>query len=98
MDEVKEKYNPVLSGNSLSKKVKTLLPLLMDGLDINDETIKTCLQAVNLRNQVVHRNRVRLREKEIEDALQAIKKILDKLNPRKFEIVDEDPWKKGTAV
>lgn len=97
-DEVKEKYNLVLSSDSLSKKVKTLLPLLMDGLDINDETIKTCLQAVNMRNQVVHRSRVRLREKEIEDALQAIKKILDKLNPRKFEIVDEDPWKKGTAV
>ena len=67
-EKTKEKYAPVLSGDSLSKKVKRLLPLLIDGRDIIEETIQTCEQAVNMRNQVVHKSRVRLKEKEIKDA------------------------------
>jgi len=91
--EIREEYRSALQGDSLSKKVEILLPLLVDGLSVYDKTIETCKDAVNLRNQVIHRSRVKLTEKEIRDSLKAIKSILDKLNPSKFEVVDEDPLK-----
>ena len=89
--EIRKEYSSVLQGDSLSKKVEILLPLLVDGLIVNNKIIETCKDAVNLRNQVIHRSRVKLTKKVVRDSLKAIKSILDKLNPREFEIVDEGP-------
>ena len=82
----------VINGNSLTKKVKMLLPELLPDDVIDDTVIQTCSDAVNLRNNIIHNSQVRNIELNTKKYLNGIKKILEKLNSRKFRIVNEDPW------
>ena len=90
-DEQSGKYKQILEGDSLSEKAKQLLPLLKDEQQVTDLTVKTCVDAINIRNQVMHRSRVNLVEADILNAINSIKTVLDKLNPRLFNpLCDSD--------
>jgi hypothetical protein len=84
-EEQREKYYPILDGDSLSEKAKQLLPLLKDNQLITDMTVETCVGAIDIRNQVIHRSRVNLVDVDIRNAINSIKAVLDKLNPRLFD-------------
>jgi len=85
----KGEYESILNGDSLTEKAKHLLPLTKDDHTVTDTTINACVDAVNLRNQVIHRSRVRLLEGDIGNALNSIKSVLGKLNPRIFHPIAE---------
>lgn len=84
-DEQRKKYEPILEGDSLTEKARQLLPLLKDNQLITDMTVETCVGAIDMRNQVIHRSRVNLVDVDIRNALNSIKAVLDKLNPRLFD-------------
>jgi len=85
----KERLNPILNGNSLKRKAKNLLPLLIDEAITTDNTIDNCVNAVEIRNQVIHESRVNLIVEDVRRALDAVSIILEKLNPRIFKPLKE---------
>jgi hypothetical protein len=88
-DEDREKYKPVLRGDSLTEKAKQLLPLLKDGHLVTDTTIQACVDAIDTRNKVIHRSYVNLAETDINYALNSIRDVLDKLIPRIIKPITE---------
>jgi len=91
-----EKYSelkPVIDRNSLTDKVNKLLFELLPDNIINESVIETCSEAVGVRNNIVHNSQVRnIDYKKVKNYLNAIKRIIHKLTPRKFSIFDENSF------
>ncbi|MDX8385578.1 MAG: hypothetical protein R8M11_03565 [Gallionella sp.] len=84
-----EKYLSALKGESLTEKVKLLLPLLKDETLIFDTTVGNCVRAVDIRNKVIHKSYVNLAGVDVSEGLDSIKAVLDRLNPRLFKVLKE---------
>ncbi len=84
-----EKYLSTLRGESLTDKVKLLLPLIKDENLIFDITVDNCVRAVDFRNKVIHKSYVKLARVDVSEALDSINAVLDKLNPRLFKFLKE---------
>jgi len=90
MDEAAQmKLSPILNGNSLTDKVNELLPFLLPDDVIDNKVIDNCSDAVNLRNNIIHNSQVKIDKEKVSLYINEIKKILDKLNHRRFKKILE---------
>lgn len=86
--ELKTEFNSIIKGDSLTEKVEKLLPKLLPDDFIDETVIKNCIEAVNLRNKIIHRCQVKDTDLNANLYLKEIKRILDKLIVRKFSKIN----------
>ena len=72
------------NNNSLTDIVKNVLPLAKDKLNISDNLIKVCLNAVNDRHLIVHKTCVNLNREKVKNYISTIDQIITKIVHKEF--------------
>ena len=96
--ENRQSSKVTLDGDSLKDKVHHLLPYLIDEIEINQQTILRCEDAVNLRNRIIHKAQVKIVKETANLLFCELEKVVRNLNESKFNRLEEDPWTKKNSV
>jgi hypothetical protein len=80
-EDSREIAQPYLNRDSVTDAVNNLLPLVSERLSIDQASITMCSEAVNYRNQIIHRTRFRIDPNLVRQYLNCIRIIVRKIVP-----------------